>query len=635
MTADLPIHPPNALLESVLQTSLNGIVLCQAIRDGQQAIVDFRVVRCNAQAAVMTGFSQEEMLAQSMLTLDPDGLASGIFEKYRQVVETGLPMYLEHYFAQANSWMAQSLARFDDGVLASWADISDLKQAELERQHETELLQAILDNTQTGIAVMQSVRNDSGTIVDFRFTHLNADAERITQRSKETLVGQLYSVAWPESRTNGVLDWHIRVATTREPARINGVNLPVGAYNGWYNIRIRPLGDGVIATFVDVTALKRAELANQQQADLLRSVLDSSSNAIIAFRAIRDEQTGAIVDFRYVAQNEANRRNPGRTDEEVIGHTMLEYFPHVIPTGLFDRYVEVIQTGEPMRFEQEYNYDLLTGWYELSVVKWDDGIVLTLVDITERKNYEQQIELANRELLNANDNLRQFAYVASHDLQEPLRKIIAFGDILKEQFSPQLDNFGKDIVNRMQSAAGRMSALIRDVLAYSRTTTHREPFQTVGLNQILADVRAEFDAELLAVGGVLQVDALPVVRGDRSQLHQLFVNVIANALKFRPVDHPVIIQVTAQLVSGSEGPLELKPATDYHKISITDNGIGFDAKYAEQIFQVFQRLHNRQQYDGTGVGLAICKRVVENHQGAIRAIGQVGEGATFEVYLPI
>jgi signal transduction histidine kinase len=635
MSTDLPIQPPNTLLESIFQNPLNGVLLCTAVRDDNNGIVDFRFVRCNGRAVDLIGFTKEHLLATSMLTLDPGSECSGIFDLYKQVVETGLPTHIEYYLANTNRWVAQSLARYEDSLLVSWTDISDQKQAELTRANETELLQAILDNTQTGITVMESVRDSAGRIVDFRITHVNANAERMIRRSKEALIGELYTETWPDARLNGTLSWYLQVAETGEPIRINGVNLPAEGYDGWYNIRARPLLDGVIVTFVDVTALKRAELANQQQAELLRSVLDGSSNAIIAFRAIRDEQTGKIIDFQYAAQNEANRQILGRSDEETIGHSMLDYFPYVIQTGLFDRYVEVVETGEPTRFEQEYNYDSLIGWYELSVLKWEDGIVLTTADITARKTYEQQLEQTNRELKNANEHLKQFAYIASHDLQEPLRKLTAFGDILQAQFDTQLGDYGNDIIKRMQSAVSRMSTLIKDVLTYSKVGTQREAFQPINLAILIKEIKVEIEAELESVGGVLCIDTMPLVKGDPAQLRQLFTNLILNALKFRSAERPVDIHITYQLVSGSEKPADLIPRQTYHKIGVADNGIGFEEKYAEQIFQVFQRLNNRQKYEGTGVGLAICRRVVENHRGIILAKGQLGEGATFDVYLPV
>ncbi len=626
---------PDLLLERVFQTSLNGLLVCRAMRDLADKVIDFQVVSCNESAVAMSGIPRDNMLNCSMLTIDPTGHQSGIFNAYRQVVETGLPMHIEHYWAGANTWMEQSLARLgNDEVLAAWTDITPRKQAEQERRQQTELLQAILDNTESGIAVMESVRDAGGTVVDFRFTHLNPAAERIALRTKGALIGELYTVAWPESQTNGVLDWHLQVAATGIPFKTNGIGLPVGAYDGWYNVRIRPFGDGVIATFMDVTALKRAELATQQQAELLRSVLDNSLNPIIAFTAIRDEETGRVADFRYAAQNEANRLKMNRPDADVIGHTMLEHVPHVVPTGLFDRYVRVLETGRPDRFEQEYNFDDLAGWFEIFASKWGDGIVLTLVDITSSKNHQQQVEQINLELLNANDNLRQFAYVASHDLQEPLRKIMAFSDILQAQFSPQLDAVGQDIIGRMQAATVRMSTLIKDVLAYSRISTHREPFQSVSLDQVLVDVCHQQQTDFAEANAQIDMnDPLPTVLGDRTQLRHLFGNLVANALKFRS-DQPPVIRVRCQTIVGADGPPALNAADTYYEISLTDNGIGFDMKYADRIFQVFQRLHTRQQYGGTGVGLAICRRVIENHRGTISVTSQPGLGTTFRVYLP-
>lgn len=634
MNIDLFAQPPDLLPEDIWHDPVKGVVLCQAIRDDTGQIVDFRVIRCNEQVTALTGFTQQQILSVSMLGLDPDGIASGIFDTYRQVTQTGLPIQVEHYFEAGKLWMAQTLGRCGDGVLAVWTNINAHKQAEQAKQQEIGLLQAILDNAQTGIAVMQSVRDQEGRVVNFRFTHLNFHAERITQLPKEQLIGQLYTTAWPESRTNGVLNWHIQVAETGEPAKINGANLPVSGYDGWYNVRVRRFGDGVIATFVDVTALKETELANQRQANLLRSVLDNSSNAIIAFRSVRDPTTGDIVDFQYVAHNEVNRRNMNLTDEEILGHTLLEFFPQMVAAGLFSRFVNAVITGEPTTFEQEFTGGGWSGWFEITARKWDDGMVLTLVDITENKKRQQQIEQANRDLLNANDNLRQFAYVASHDLQEPLRKIMAFGDMLQEQFAPQLGSSGQDMIVRMQAAAGRMSELIRAVLAYSRISTHRESFKPVALGDVVRDVTLELKRDFGDIDTCLHINALPTVPGDRGQLRQLFSNLLANALKFRPDNQPVSIQITCQTILGANGPVELQPTKSYHEVCVVDNGIGFENRHVDRIFQVFQRLHTRQQYNGTGVGLAICKRVVENHYGAITASSEPGQGSIFKVYLP-
>ncbi|RIV24847.1 PAS domain-containing protein [Fibrisoma montanum] len=623
---------PELLLESVFRTSLDGILLCRAVRDGSEEIIDFTVIKCNSQVAALTGFTEEQILNNTMLTLDPGGCTNGIFDQYASVVTTGQPVRIEHYFAGSNVWLLQALSKFDDGVLVSMTDITATKLVEQQRLQERELLQTVLDYAQTGIAIMDAVRDDSGRVIDFVFTDINQDAERITKRSRAELIGQRYSQVWPEAASNGVLDWHIRAAESGEPVKLNGMNYPVGDYDGWYNIRIRPYGNGVIATFVDVTALKQAELDKEQQAELLRSVLDNSSSLIIAFEAIRDPSDNRIVDFRYVAQNEASRQSVGRTDEQVIGHTMLEYFPHVLETGLFNRYLRVIETGKPMRFEQEYNYDQLTGWFEISVMKWGDGIVLTLVDITASKRHQQEIEAANLGLQRANDNLQQFAYVASHDLQEPLRKITAFSDVLVDQYADVLDSSGKDIIRRMQSAAERMSELIRDVLAYSRVSTHREPLRRVSLARVLKEVVRDLNLEQPTAEITIDADNFPEVIGDQMQLYQLFENLLSNAVKFQPPGQRALIRIAFRTVMDLDAPFGGRGS--FCEICIQDNGIGFDPKYADRIFQVFQRLHTRQQYAGTGVGLAICKRVVENHKGVIYASSQPGHGASFRIYLP-
>ena len=216
-----------------------------------------------------------------------------------------------------------------------------------------------------------------------------------------------------------------------------------------------------------------------------------------------------------------------------------------------------------------------------------------------------------------------------------LRKITAFGDVLEDRFAPQLGEFGQDIIRRMQSATGRMSTLIKDVLAYSRVSTHRESFENVSLDQLVMDVCHELQADFREAGARFDANELPTVQGDRAQLRHLFGHLIANALKFHADDQPAVIQATCRTVSGADGPSGLNPVSRYHEINLSDNGIGFDMKYADQIFQVFQRLHTRQQYAGTGVGLAICKRVAETHRGAITAPSQLGQGATIRVYLPL
>ncbi|QIP18072.1 PAS domain-containing protein [Spirosoma aureum] len=253
----------------------------------------------------------------------------------------------------------------------------------------------------------------------------------------------------------------------------------------------------------------------------------------------------------------------------------------------------------------------------------------------------EELEEANQLLLRSNDNLQTFAYVASHDLQEPLRKIQQFGNLLTaRQTSLSADEL--IYIERMQSAASRMATLIRDLLNFSHLSTQRDPTRLVPLNEVVDDVLNTLELVMAETKAEVKVDPLPTIQGDAFQLAQLFQNLLGNALKFRRTDQtgvPVAprIRITTKIVEGNELPSGVKPtrtAKAYYRINVIDNGVGFDEKYLDRIFQVFQRLHGKHEFSGTGIGLAICERVVVNHGGAITASSQPGQGATFSIYLP-
>ncbi|GAB3051480.1 sensor histidine kinase [Spirosoma pulveris] len=248
-----------------------------------------------------------------------------------------------------------------------------------------------------------------------------------------------------------------------------------------------------------------------------------------------------------------------------------------------------------------------------------------------------QLQLANQDLQRSNENLQQFAFVASHDLQEPLRKIQSFGDLLKSRYTGSV---GDELayLERMQSAAKRMSTLIKDLLDFSRIATQREASGSVSLDEVLVQVLSTVEMSIQETGAQVRVDPLPTIEGDASQLYQLFQNLLTNALKFRRTGVAPHIVIKANQVAADQLPSGLKPARSamaYYQIAVIDNGIGFDEQYRDHIFQVFQRLHGKNAYAGTGIGLAICQRVITNHGGAIRASSQPDQGATFTLYLPV
>jgi PAS domain S-box-containing protein len=248
----------------------------------------------------------------------------------------------------------------------------------------------------------------------------------------------------------------------------------------------------------------------------------------------------------------------------------------------------------------------------------------------------EELSELNNLLKQSNVNLQQFAYVASHDLQEPLRKIQSFSTLLVSRYGPQLGD-GIDYLMRMQAAAKRMSELIDDLLAFSRVTSPKAAHGNVSLAKICAGVLNDLEIAIQESHTQISLGALPEVQGDTTQLSQLFLNLISNAIKFRRPDTPSSIDIKSKLIYQYQLPAGVRPTRSsnmYHQIDVKDNGVGFEQQYAERIFQLFQRLHGRSEYSGTGIGLAICERVVSNHGGAILASGSPGEGATFSVFLP-
>ena len=251
-------------------------------------------------------------------------------------------------------------------------------------------------------------------------------------------------------------------------------------------------------------------------------------------------------------------------------------------------------------------------------------ILLAIEDVTALRFKDARLAEQRVELQRSNAALDEFASVASHDLQEPLRKILAFGDRLAHALGPALQGDARQDLDRMLSAAFRMRTLISDLLSYSQVSTRVQRFVPIDLAKVARDVVADLETTIGDAGGRVEVGALPVIEADELQMRQLLQNLLGNALKYRRPDTPPVVTLSG----ASHG---------YRKciITVTDNGIGFHEEYAEKIFKMFTRLHGRAEYDGSGIGLAICRKIVERHGGTIAATSTAGQGATFAVTLPV
>ncbi|MEO8272537.1 MAG: ATP-binding protein [Chloroflexota bacterium] len=252
------------------------------------------------------------------------------------------------------------------------------------------------------------------------------------------------------------------------------------------------------------------------------------------------------------------------------------------------------------------------------------GVIILVEDVDGRRDLEATASTSLGELQRSNTELQAFASVAAHDLQEPLRKIRTFSDRLQVKFADSLGESGTDYLQRIQASAERMQNLIDDLLAYARVSIRAQPFAVVDLGIIAREVVTDLEARLEQSGGRIEIGDLPTIEADATQMRQLFQNLLGNSLKFAMPGLPPIVTIA------TEKPLRPGTVT----ISVRDNGIGFDTAYANRVFEPFERLHGRSEYDGTGIGLAICRRIVDRHGGTITADANPGNGALFAFTLP-
>lgn len=372
----------------------------------------------------------------------------------------------------------------------------------------------------------------------------------------------------------------------------------------------------------DITERRHAEQALRESEQRFRSVAETAMDAIITANA----------DDRITYFNPTAEKMFGYAQREAMNQPLTMLLPerlHESHRQRFARYVEmqdphfvsrVLELTALRRDGREFPVEISLAAHEEHGEMVITGIIR---DITERKLAEQRLNETAEALARSNHELEQFAYIASHDLQEPLRKVRGFGDMLRTQAGDALDETARDYLRRMQGAAERMQALIHALLTYSRITTKAQPFERVDLNEIAQQVVDDLVMRLRETAGQVHIDELPQLDADPVQMRQLLQNLISNGLKFHRQGVPPEVRVSGELID----------ETSCH-IRVEDNGIGFEPKEAQRLFKPFQRLHNRMAYEGTGIGLAVCQKIVERHGGSITVDSTPGRGSVFSIVLP-
>jgi len=394
------------------------------------------------------------------------------------------------------------------------------------------------------------------------------------------------------------------------------------------------LKDNVIFTGIihDVTEQKKAEVALRESENRINSIIQAAVDGIIT------------IDTRGIMEmvNPSAAKLFGYEPSELIGKSINILMPepdHSRHNQYIQNYHEtgqkrIIGIGREVTGLRKDN-SVFPFFLSISEVQLSDRKVYTgfIHDISQQKLNEEKLRRYAAELERSNLELQDFAYVSSHDLQEPLRKIQAFGDRLLTKEYDKLSDQGKDYVNRMLNAASRMQNLINDLLSFSRVTTKSKPFVKVKLDKIVTEVLADLEVSIEKSHARITYTALPEIEAEPTQMRQLFQNLISNAIKFRQENQPPEIKISARPLQ-RQAHLTATPGDEKVEIVVEDNGIGFDEKYLDRIFNIFQRLEG-QKYEGSGIGLAICRKIAIRHGGDITAQSQPGQGTRFILTLAV
>ncbi|HRQ41904.1 MAG TPA: PAS domain S-box protein [Chloroflexota bacterium] len=629
------------------------------------ATPDGRFLRINQAYCDTTGYSAAELQQMNLVDITHADDRDANVQLIQQLLDDEIPgFFLEKRYNHKSGKTIHALLqvvleRDADGrpvhLIGQIVDITDRKKAEEARRENQQLLQGLIENSTALIFVKD---------LDGRYVLVNTPFEK--------------AIHLPRAEILGRTDHDLLPATVAARLRQNDAEVihggipiqyeenPSENFDGATYLSIKfPLCDdagnpyALAGMSTDITAQKETEnLLRQQKVQLeaLRQIgleiaaqldLNSLLQSIIAHSVeIVNGDKGALwlyqpdQDVLQLAAGHNGTLPVGTTiarGQDVVGAVWQSGQPMVVAN--YSEYLNHTPT-----FEQNLRNMSILGipifWGNtvqgaISIAKGQanfftdaDAELLTLLAAQAaialgNARLHDNNQRHSQELARSNQDLQDFAYAASHDMQEPLRKIQTFSDRLQVRYADQLDERGLDYLQRMQQAATRMQMLIEDLLTFSRVTTQARPFAPVDLHEVLTTVLTDLEMRIEDTNATIQLDPLPTIDADATQMAQLFLNLLSNALKFVAPGRPPVIHVSSQPADRSS-----------YTIMVSDNGIGFDEKYLDRIFGVFQRLHGRQEYSGTGVGLAICQKIVKRHGGHITAHSQPGEGATFIVTLP-
>jgi PAS domain S-box-containing protein len=655
------LRESEARFRTLFESMDQGFCVIEVFFDPDGQPVDYRFVEMNPAFEKHTGL--KNMVGLSIREAVP-GLEEFWFETYGRVAATGEPIRFSHQAkVLGERWFDVYAFRLGgEGsrrVAILFSDISARKQ------YENRLIESEARFRELADAMPQIVyalkADGQLDFVNRRWVEYTGQ-EDAGPMSIESIVPEedrlVMAERWSEALESGSpfeTEFRLKNHSNGEYRWFLSRTLPIrnaeGEITRWYgtstDINHRKRQAAVLEQMVEdrTATLIKTNAALREQQIFLDAILNNVMEGIVAC-----DSEGRLKLF-----NAATQRMHGLPAEPLTPNEWAKHYQLYEADGMtqmpMDRVPllrawrgEVVQDAEMhIRTSNGADRYVLCSGVQLQANDGTQfGAVVSMRDMTERREYERRLlvsadslQISNDALKASNEELEKFAYIASHDLQEPLRKIQAFGTRLATKYREALGDQGKDYIDRMLGSAGRMSKLIEDLLAFSRVTTKSVPFEQVDLSAVLDDVQQDLELRIQQSGGRIVVGPLPAVLGDLSQLRRVFQNLIGNALKFaRPGVAPVVTVTATRFKDIPAGTEPNCPSETGWRITVADNGIGFEQTYSERIFELFQRLHARIEYEGTGLGLAIVRKIILRHGATIAAFGTPNVGATFVIDWP-
>ncbi|HOO56755.1 MAG TPA: PAS domain S-box protein [bacterium] len=603
------LHAAGAYNRSLIEASLDPLVMI-----GPEG----KITDVNRATEEATGYTREELIGTdfSGYFTEPEKADEGYRHVFSEGAVRDYKLEIKHRNGGTMSVLYNASVYSGEegkpiGVFAAARDVTERIKSETALRASEEKYKLLIENLPQKIFIY-------GT--ESTFSSCNENFARDLKINADEIAGKSVFDFFPKELADKYVADNLELLKSGESKSIEEEYVEDGK-KYWVQTVKTPLRDeagnisGILGIFWDITERKEAQDKLVTERNRLLAILDGIDDVIY----VADPKT-----YELLHVNEAFKKNWG---EDVIGkicYKVLQNRDEPCPFCTNDIIFSNEYSGST--YVWEFQNEITRDWYRCAdkAILWHDGRMVRFElagNITEIKMAQRMLEKATQDLTRSNKELEQFAYVASHDLQEPLRMVSSYTQLLGRRYKDKLDNDANEFIEFAVDGATRMQRLINDLLAYSRVTTRGGPMEEIDTNTALAEALANLGALINETDAVITKDDMPRIPADYSQLVQVFQNLVGNAIKFKG-DEPPRIHVSAELKDGR------------WEFSVSDNGIGIESEYKDRIFVIFQRLHAKSAYSGTGIGLALCKRIVERHGGKIWFESEPGKGSVFNFTLP-